>query len=101
MGQTAQKIQTMGEESHPNKYSEIIEGLKSNKFKNITFITGAGISTSAGIPDFRSKGGLFAQTQQKYNLSSPEQFFQINLLIIQNIFMIFVKVSILMIVNQQ
>lgn len=79
MGQTAQKIQTLGDESHPNKYSEIIEGLKSNKFKNITFITGAGISTSAGIPDFRSKGGLFSQTQKKYNLSSPEQFFQINL----------------------
>lgn len=66
-------------EPHQNKYEEIINLLKTNQLKNITFITGAGISTSAGIPDFRSPNGLFAQTQKKYNLSSPVQFFQINL----------------------
>ena len=68
----------MGETEHPNKYEEIISGLKNNEFKNIIFITGAGISTTAGIPDFRSKGGLFEQTRIKYGLSRPEQFFEIN-----------------------
>ena len=73
-----QDIKLMGETEHPNKYEEIISGLKNNEFKNIIFITGAGIWTAAGIPDFRSKGGLFEQTRIKYGLSRPEQFFEIN-----------------------
>jgi len=63
---------------HTNKYQEIVEGLRNNTFKNIMFITGAGISTAAGIPDFRSKDGCFAQVQKKYNLSYPEQLFQLS-----------------------
>jgi NAD-dependent histone deacetylase SIR2 len=62
-------------EPHKNKYEEIINLLKTNQLKNITFITGAGISTSAGIPDFRSSNGLFAQTQKKYNLSKSSSIF--------------------------
>ena len=73
-----QDIKIMGNQEHPNKYEEIVNGLKSGTFKDIIFITGAGISTSAGIPDFRSKGGLFEQTMKKYGLSRPESFFQIN-----------------------
>ncbi|XP_067101903.1 NAD-dependent protein deacetylase sirtuin-2 [Osmerus mordax] len=52
--------------------------MQSGKCKNIIFMVGAGISTSAGIPDFRSPGtGLYANLQ-KYNLPYPEAIFQID-----------------------
>ncbi|CAL8372228.1 NAD-dependent protein deacetylase sirtuin-2 [Gadus morhua] len=59
-----------------------LEGLaryiQSGKCKNIVCMVGAGISTSAGIPDFRSPGtGLYANLQ-KYNLPYPEAIFQID-----------------------
>jgi NAD-dependent SIR2 family protein deacetylase len=45
---------------------------------NILVMSGAGISTSAGIPDFRSPGtGLYSQLE-KYNLPFPEAIFQID-----------------------
>ncbi|KAG7277032.1 hypothetical protein CRUP_025442 [Coryphaenoides rupestris] len=50
----------------------------SGKCKNIICMVGAGISTSAGIPDFRSPGtGLYANLQ-KYQLPYPEAIFQID-----------------------
>ena len=36
-----------------------------NKCDNIVFFGGAGVSTESGIPDFRSKNGLYNQ-QYKY-----------------------------------
>ena len=42
-------------------YQKLVDGLKRGEFKKICVITGAGISVSAGIPDFRSpKTGLYA-----------------------------------------
>ena len=66
------------EEIYSIKYKKLIENLKQKKFKKIIFMVGAGISTSAGVPDFRSETGLFKQLQDKYHLSSPEEFFDKN-----------------------
>ncbi|NXG40493.1 SIR2 deacetylase, partial [Dromaius novaehollandiae] len=52
--------------------------MQSEKCRNVVCMVGAGISTSAGIPDFRSPGtGLYANLQS-YNLPYPEAIFEIN-----------------------
>jgi hypothetical protein len=46
--------------------------------KSVIFMSGAGISTSAGIPDFRSpKTGLYSKLS-KYNLPYPEAVFELS-----------------------
>ncbi|KAG0721368.1 NAD-dependent protein deacetylase sirtuin-2 [Chionoecetes opilio] len=55
----------------------VVKYIKSGKCKNIITMAGAGISTSAGIPDFRSPGtGLYCNLE-KYNLPFPEAIFDI------------------------
>lgn len=39
---------------------------------NIVFFGGAGVSTESGIPDFRSKDGLYNQRDVKFDKYSPE-----------------------------
>ncbi|KAJ1674989.1 NAD-dependent protein deacetylase sirtuin-2 [Spiromyces aspiralis] len=58
-----------------NSLESIAKLIKSGRARNIILMTGAGISTSAGIPDFRSpKTGLYANLQ-RFNLPYPEAIF--------------------------
>ena len=62
------------------KLQELVE-----KYDNIVFFGGAGVSTESGIPDFRSQDGLY---HQKYDyppetilshtffMRKPEEFFK-------------------------
>ncbi|KAJ2076614.1 NAD-dependent protein deacetylase sirtuin-2 [Coemansia sp. RSA 988] len=52
--------------------------IKSGSAKKVIVMAGAGISTSAGIPDFRSPGtGLYANLRE-YKLPYPEAIFSID-----------------------
>ena len=66
----------------------VAEGIKNGVFKNIIFMTGAGISVSAGIPDFRTPGtGLYSQLE-KYNLDSPTDIFTLEYILFYYYFII-------------
>lgn len=56
-----------------------------SKCSNVVVMAGAGISTSAGIPDFRSPGtGLYSQLE-KYNLPFPEAVFHLDFFRVRNL----------------
>ncbi|KAL9899185.1 sirtuin 2 isoform 1-T1 [Glossina fuscipes fuscipes] len=57
-------------------FEGLCEHWKTKGFKNIITMVGAGISTSAGIPDFRSPGSGLYDNLQKYNLPHPSAIFE-------------------------
>ncbi|KAI9032374.1 DHS-like NAD/FAD-binding domain-containing protein [Hyaloraphidium curvatum] len=56
----------------------VAEYIKEKKPHNVVVMCGAGISTAAGIPDFRTPGtGLYSNLAE-YNLPTPEAVFEIS-----------------------
>jgi len=56
----------------------LADQLANSKYTKIIALVGAGVSCSAGIPDFRTPGsGLYDQLQ-RYNLPFPEAIFELN-----------------------
>ena len=55
-----------------NNVQDFYESLSNGNYKSIVLVVGAGISVSAGIPDFRSPGGLFEAVQEHFGEKFPE-----------------------------
>lgn len=56
----------------------IRDEILDNKYKNVVIFSGAGVSTNSGIPDYRSKNGVFARLAQSNDFPDakmPEDFF--------------------------
>ena len=56
----------------PIEEEEFFESIAAGKHKNIVVLSGAGISTNAGVPDYRSKNGFFDKMLQDYSQRFPE-----------------------------
>jgi NAD-dependent deacetylase sirtuin 2 len=56
----------------------IVTYIQEQKISKIIVLTGAGISTSAGIPDFRTPGTGLYDNLQKYELPYPEAIFELD-----------------------
>ncbi|KAJ3274089.1 NAD-dependent histone deacetylase sir2 [Terramyces sp. JEL0728] len=59
---------------HCNTFDDVVELIK--KSKNIVVLTGAGVSVSCGIPDFRSKNGIYSRLSE-FELSDPQEMFDL------------------------
>ena len=57
---------------------DITASLTKERYRNIVVVNGAGVSTSCGIPDFRTPGtGLYSKLEE-YDLPYPEAIFDLD-----------------------
>ena len=56
--------------SEEQKYALLNEIIEASS--HIVFLGGAGVSTDSGIPDFRSKDGLYRKTDRRFSKYRPE-----------------------------
>lgn len=55
----------------------LAKAIREGEIKKVVVMAGAGISVSAGIPDFRTPGTGLYDNLQKYNLPQPEAIFEL------------------------
>jgi len=74
----SRELQSRERLQHLNHIDDVVSLIQNRK--RILILTGAGISVSCGIPDFRSRNGLYASLQESgaYELDDPQQMFDIN-----------------------
>ena len=60
---------------------DFYESLANGLYKSIVVVLGAGVSVSAGIPDFRSPGGLFETVQKHFGERFPDLMIQPEILL--------------------
>ena len=56
-----------------NTFSDVVELIR--KAERIVVLTGAGISVSCGIPDFRSATGVYERLKEEFDLPDPQSMF--------------------------
>lgn len=62
---------------HVNNLEDVVSLVQRSK--KIVVLTGAGVSTSCGIPDFRSRDGIYARLSVDFpDLPDPQAMFDIN-----------------------
>ncbi|XP_067209786.1 NAD-dependent protein deacetylase sirtuin-1 isoform X2 [Linepithema humile] len=62
---------------HINTLSDVVRLIRNSK--KIIVLTGAGVSVSCGIPDFRSRDGIYSRLAQDFpDLPDPQAMFDIN-----------------------
>eukprot|EP00940_MAST-03C_sp_MAST-3C-sp2_P001208 g1208.t1 len=57
---------------------DVAQRIRDGRAKNILFLSGAGISVNAGIPDFRTPGTGLYYSLEKYKLPRPEAIFDLD-----------------------
>lgn len=63
---------------HSFDIAGIARYIVEHECRNVVVMCGAGISTSAGIPDFRTPGTGLYDNLQRFNLSRPEEIFDLD-----------------------
>jgi len=63
----------MGMEEYNEPPQDLIDYILSDECKGIAVLSGAGISVSAGIPDFRSPGGMYDTLRPELLTATTEQ----------------------------
>ena len=61
---------------HISTIMDVVQLLKESK--NIMVLTGAGVSVSCGIPDFRSRDGIYSRLSKEFpEMTDPQSMFEI------------------------